>query len=115
VFQRSGNWFLPRRNRRYPAPIKALIRRAPWIQQARRTILFRYMESVTAAIRNPKTVGRIGWLRSAAFMRWRCAILRSGARRGRTHLRCKRVLFTRPTCRPYSAQASSWSPSRSPG
>jgi len=95
VFQRSGNWFLPRRNRRYPAPIKALIRRAPWIQQARRTILFRYMESVTAAIRNPKTVGRIGWLRSAAFMRWQ---LRDPEVRRKAWpdytFGCKRVLFS---------------------
>jgi cation diffusion facilitator CzcD-associated flavoprotein CzcO len=95
VFQRSGNWFLPRRNRRYPAPIKALIRRAPWIQQARRKILFRYMESVTAAIRNPNTIGRLGWLRSAAFMRWqlRDPQLRRKAWPDYT-FGCKRVLFS---------------------
>ena len=95
VFQRSGNWFLPRHNRRYPAPIKALIQRAPWIQQARRKILFRYMESVTAAIRNPKTVGRIGWLRSAAFMRRQ--LRDRGIRRKAWPdytFGCKRVLFS---------------------
>ncbi len=32
VFQRTGNWFLPRRNRAYPALIKAAIRRMPGLQ-----------------------------------------------------------------------------------
>jgi len=95
VFQRSGNWFLPRRNRRYPAPVKALIQRVPGLQEARRKILFRYMESVTAAIRNPKTIGRIGWLRSAVFMRWqlRDPRLRRKAWPDYT-FGCKRVLFS---------------------
>jgi cation diffusion facilitator CzcD-associated flavoprotein CzcO len=95
VFQRSGNWFLPRRNRRYPRPVKTLIQRVPWVQQARRKVLYRYMEALTAAIRNPKTVGRIGWLRSAAFMRWqlRDPRLRRKAWPDYT-FGCKRVLFS---------------------
>ena len=29
VFQRTGNWFLPRRNRAYPRAYRALIERVP--------------------------------------------------------------------------------------
>lgn len=69
VFQRSGNWFLPRRNRAYPPLVKAMIKRVPGLQAIRRTFLFRYMETLTAAIRNPATVGRLIGRRSARFMR----------------------------------------------
>jgi len=36
VFQRSGNWFLPRRNRAYPAALRTLLRRVPAVQEVRR-------------------------------------------------------------------------------
>ncbi|WP_051343308.1 flavin-containing monooxygenase [Pseudonocardia spinosispora] len=68
VFQRSGNWFLPRHHKMYPKWVKALIK-VPGVQAVRRTMLFRYMESLTAAIRNPTTIGRFVGRRSARFMR----------------------------------------------
>jgi cation diffusion facilitator CzcD-associated flavoprotein CzcO len=96
VFQRTGNWFLPRRNRPYPRALKALLRRVPALQAARRAYVFRYCEALTAAIRHPRTVGRIVHARSAAFMRWQL--------RDHPELRrkvwpdypfgCKRVLFS---------------------
>ncbi len=69
LFQRTGNWFLPRRNRRYPAPYRAAIERIPGLQEFRRRFMFEYGESLTLAIRHPRTVGRLGAARSAAFMR----------------------------------------------
>jgi cation diffusion facilitator CzcD-associated flavoprotein CzcO len=70
VFQRTGNWFMPRRNRRYPRLLKAAIERVPGLQEVRRNFMFQYCELITAAIRHPRTVGRLAGLRSAAFMRW---------------------------------------------
>jgi cation diffusion facilitator CzcD-associated flavoprotein CzcO len=69
VFQRTGNWFLPRKNHRYPAPFKAAVERFPLLQALRRKFVFQYTESLTLAIRHPRTVGRVTSLRSAAFMR----------------------------------------------
>jgi cation diffusion facilitator CzcD-associated flavoprotein CzcO len=96
VFQRTGNWFLPRRNRAYPRLVRAAIRRVPGVQAFRRRFMFNYCEGLTLAIRRPETVGRVLGLRSAAFMRWQL--------RGRPELRraawpdytfgCKRVLFS---------------------
>ena len=95
VFQRSGNWFLPRRNRAYPAAVRTLLRRVPAVQEARRRFLFRYMELITASIRHPGTVGRLGRLRAAAFMRWQ---LRDKEVRRKAWpdytFGCKRVLFS---------------------
>jgi cation diffusion facilitator CzcD-associated flavoprotein CzcO len=96
VLQRTGNWFLPRKNRPYPAPVKAAIRSIPGLQAYRRRFLFHYGESLTRMIRHPNTWGRVGHARSAAFMRWQL--------RGDPDLRrkvwpdytfgCKRVLFS---------------------
>jgi cation diffusion facilitator CzcD-associated flavoprotein CzcO len=69
IFQRTGNWFLPRRNRVYPPALRSVIRYVPGVQWARRRFLFNYCESLTLAIRHPRTVGRLVGLRSAAFMR----------------------------------------------
>lgn len=69
VFQRSGNWFLPRRNRPYPAAIKTLVARVPRVQAARRRYMFLYCEALTLCIRFPRTLGRLLGLRAAAFMR----------------------------------------------
>jgi cation diffusion facilitator CzcD-associated flavoprotein CzcO len=96
VFQRTGNWFLPRRNRPYPRWWRALVRHAPGLQAWRRRFVFEYGETLTAMIRHPRTAGVIGAARSAAFMRWQL--------RGAPALRraawpdyafgCKRVLFS---------------------
>lgn len=95
VFQRTGNWFLPRRNRPYPAPVKAVIRHVPGIQALRRRFLYYYAESLTMMIRHPRTVGQIGRLRSALFMRWQ---LRDPEVRRKAWpdytFGCKRVLFS---------------------
>jgi cation diffusion facilitator CzcD-associated flavoprotein CzcO len=95
IFQRSGNWFLPRRNRHYPPLVKAAIERVPGLQALRRSFMFQYGESLTAAIRHPDTLGRIGAARSAAFMRWQ---LKDRQVRKKVWpdyaFGCKRVLFS---------------------
>jgi cation diffusion facilitator CzcD-associated flavoprotein CzcO len=69
VFQRTGNWFLPRRNRRYPRLVRAAIEYVPGIQEFRRSFMFQYCEALTASIRHPRTIGRLLGVRSALFMR----------------------------------------------
>jgi cation diffusion facilitator CzcD-associated flavoprotein CzcO len=95
VFQRTGNWFLPRTNRRYPRLVKAAIEHVPGIQQFRRKFMYQYCEAITAAIRHPRTIGRLAGLRSAAFMRWQLKDpqLRSKVWPDYT-FGCKRVLFS---------------------
>jgi len=95
VFQRTGNWFLPRRNRRYPAAVKAAIRHIPGVQAFRRNFMFQYCEAITAAIRHPNTVGRLVKARSVAFMRLQLKDpeLRRKAWPNYT-FGCKRVLFS---------------------
>jgi cation diffusion facilitator CzcD-associated flavoprotein CzcO len=95
VFQRTGNWFLPRKNRPYPPPLATAIRHVPGLQTLRRTLLFAASEALTGLIRNPRTAGLIGRAWSAAFMRWQ---LRDAELRRRIWPRytfgCKRVLFS---------------------
>jgi cation diffusion facilitator CzcD-associated flavoprotein CzcO len=95
VFQRTGNWFLPRKNRRYPPLAKAAIERIPGVQAFRRNFMFQYCEAITAAIRHPRTIGRLVALRSAAFMRWQLKDpqVRRKAWPDYT-FGCKRVLFS---------------------
>jgi cation diffusion facilitator CzcD-associated flavoprotein CzcO len=95
VFQRSPNWILPRRNRRYPAPLRWAIRQIPGLQALRRSLLFQQSEGLTSMIRHPATVGLLGRLRSAAFMRLqlRDPEVRRRAWPGYT-FGCKRVLFS---------------------
>lgn len=69
VFQRSGNWFLPRRNREFPRWWRAAIKRVPGLQRWRRRFITEYCESLTLMIRHPATWGRIGRLYSTLFMR----------------------------------------------
>lgn len=95
VFQRSGNWFLPRKNRPYPDLVKRAIQRIPGLQAFRRKFVFEYGESLTFAIRHPTTIGRLAGLRSAAFMR---SQLKDPDLRRRAWpdytFGCKRVLFS---------------------
>jgi cation diffusion facilitator CzcD-associated flavoprotein CzcO len=95
VFQRTGNWFLPRRNHVYPPVVRAAIRHIPGVQRLRRSFLFNYCESLTLAIRHPRTVGRLAGMRSAAFMRSQLPDpeLRRRAWPDYT-FGCKRVLFS---------------------
>jgi cation diffusion facilitator CzcD-associated flavoprotein CzcO len=69
VFQRTGNWMLPRRNHVYSPLLRALVGRVPGLQWLRRQWVFGYTESLTLAIRHPRTIGRLLGMRSAAFMR----------------------------------------------
>jgi cation diffusion facilitator CzcD-associated flavoprotein CzcO len=95
VFQRTGNWFLPRKNRAYPPLLKAIFEHVPGVQAFRRKFMFFYCESLTMMIRHPRTWGRIGHLRSAAFMRWQ---LRDPEVRRKVWpdytFGCKRILFS---------------------
>ena len=95
VFQRTGSWLFPRRNRRYPRLVKTIIRRVPGVQALRRRLWFSYGEFLTLMIRHPRTWGRIGHARSAAFMWWqlRDPELRRKAWPDYT-FGCKRVLFS---------------------
>jgi cation diffusion facilitator CzcD-associated flavoprotein CzcO len=95
VFQRTGNWFLPRKNRPYPALFKAAVARIPGLQAYRRKYVFAYTESLTLAIRHPRTLGRVARVLSAAFMR---AQLRDPEVRRKVWpdytFGCKRILFS---------------------
>jgi cation diffusion facilitator CzcD-associated flavoprotein CzcO len=95
VFQRTGNWFLPRRNRPYPALARKVFERVPGLQDLRRRFVFEYGESLTLMIRHPRTFGRLGSARSAAFMR---SQLKDPQLRGQVWpdytFGCKRVLFS---------------------
>lgn len=95
VFQRTGNWFLPRRNRAYPLPVHWSIEHVPGLQHFRRGFVYEYGESLTYAIRHPDTVGRLVAARSAAFMR---SQLKDPEVRRRAWpdftFGCKRVLFS---------------------
>lgn len=95
VFQRSGNWFLPRRNRRFPAWWRAAIARVPGLQRARRRFITEYCESLTLMIRHPATWGRLGRLYATLFMR---AQLRDPEVRRKVWpdytFGCKRILFS---------------------
>ncbi|MDQ6731382.1 MAG: NAD(P)/FAD-dependent oxidoreductase, partial [Actinomycetota bacterium] len=59
VFQQTGNWMLPRENRRYPPWARAAIARIPAINWLRRRWIFHYGELLTLLIRHPRTLGRI--------------------------------------------------------
>jgi cation diffusion facilitator CzcD-associated flavoprotein CzcO len=95
VFQRTGNWFLPRRNRPYPGWWKAAIRYVPGLQRWRRRFITEYTESLTLMIRHPSTLGRIGRLWSTLFMRMQ---VRDPELRRRIWpdytFGCKRILFS---------------------
>ena len=95
VFQRTGNWFLPRRNRPYPGWLRALMQRVPAIQAVRRRIWTTYIEFLTLMIRHPRSLGRIGKLQSSLFMRTQ---LRDPEVRAKAWpdytFGCKRVLFS---------------------
>ena len=95
VFQRTGNWFLPRKNRPYPRALLAAIRWVPGLQSLRRRFFFHYTDSLTRLIRHPKTLGRIMGARSALFMR---AQIKDPALRRRLWpdytFGCKRILFS---------------------
>jgi cation diffusion facilitator CzcD-associated flavoprotein CzcO len=95
VFQRTGNWFLPRRNRPYPAALRRVFEHVPGVQALRRRYIYQYTESLTVMIRHPRTLGWVGRLWSTAFMR---AQLRDPEVRRKAWpdfaFGCKRILFS---------------------
>jgi cation diffusion facilitator CzcD-associated flavoprotein CzcO len=95
VFQRTGNWFLARRNRAYPGWFLAAVEHVPGLQALRRWLIYQYAESLTLMIRHPRSWGRIGWLISSLFMRWQ---LRDWEVRRKAWpdytFGCKRILFS---------------------
>jgi cation diffusion facilitator CzcD-associated flavoprotein CzcO len=95
VFQRTANWFMPRRNRRYNRTIKTAIERIPALQALRRRFVFEYTESLTVSIRHPNTFGRIARARSVQFMRSQLKdpVVREQAWPDYT-FGCKRILFS---------------------
>jgi cation diffusion facilitator CzcD-associated flavoprotein CzcO len=95
VFQRTGNWFMPRRNRRYNRTIKTAIERIPALQALRRRFVFEYTESLTVSIRHPNTFGRIARAHSIQFMRSQLKdpVVREQAWPDYT-FGCKRILFS---------------------
>jgi cation diffusion facilitator CzcD-associated flavoprotein CzcO len=95
IFQRTGNWFLPRTNRRYPTAVRAAIGLIPGFQELRRKFVFQYTESLTLAIRHPETIGRAVSALSAAFMRSQLKDPRLRGMAWPDHtFGCKRVLFS---------------------
>ena len=95
LFQRSGNWFLPRRNRPFPRWWKAAVAHVPGLQRWRRRFITEYCESLTMMIRHPGTLGRVGRLLSSTFMRTqlRDPVVRRRAWPDYT-FGCKRILFS---------------------
>jgi cation diffusion facilitator CzcD-associated flavoprotein CzcO len=95
IFQRSGNWFLPRKNHSYPRPLRWAIQYVPGVEAYRRWFVFHYGEFLTMMIRHPRTIGRLGRLQSALFMRRQ---LKDPAGRKKVWpdytFGCKRVLFS---------------------
>jgi cation diffusion facilitator CzcD-associated flavoprotein CzcO len=95
VYQRSGNWFLARRNKPYPPGVRWAIGNIPFLQPLLRRFFFHYGETLTAAIRNPNTVGRIVKARSAAFMKRKVKDPELRAKIWPDYtFGCKRVLFS---------------------
>jgi cation diffusion facilitator CzcD-associated flavoprotein CzcO len=95
LFQRTGNWFMPRRNRRYPRLLRAAFEHVPGLQAWRRIYMHHYCETLTMLIRNPRGVGRLGRLMSGTFMRMQLTDpeVRRKVWPGYT-FGCKRVLFS---------------------
>jgi cation diffusion facilitator CzcD-associated flavoprotein CzcO len=96
VFQRTGNWFLPRRNRTYPRAYRWLIEHVPGVQRARRGAWFWILELLTLTIRNPRTFGQLNRAYSSLFMRYQLKAhpeLRKRIWPDYT-FGCKRILFS---------------------
>lgn len=95
VYQRTGNWILPRENRVYPRWLRAMIARGPGVQWLRRRWIFNYCEALTLAIRHPRTVGRALGMRSSTFMRRQLPDPELRAKVWPDYtFGCKRVLFS---------------------
>jgi cation diffusion facilitator CzcD-associated flavoprotein CzcO len=95
VFQRTGNWMMPRTNRVYSPLNRWFVERIPGLQTLRRATTYVGVELLTRAIRHPRTIGRVAGLSSALFMRRQVPdpVLRAKLWPDYT-FGCKRVLFS---------------------
>jgi cation diffusion facilitator CzcD-associated flavoprotein CzcO len=95
VYQRSAPYLLPRRNPRYPEPVRTLIRRVPGLQAARRWGLLLFMETFVAGLTK---LPPLGWLLrawSTGFMRMQLRDPELRRRAWPDHpFGCKRILFS---------------------
>ncbi len=94
VFQRTPNWFLPRKNHHSPRVVRTAMRFRPL-----RTFV-RFLISVAAdgfilMMLHPKTYGRLGEAASLSFMRWQLKdpVLRRKVRPNYS-FGCKRIVFS---------------------
>ncbi len=95
IFQRTGNWFMPRKMKDYSKPFRWAVAHVPGLQALRRTYIYHYGELLTYMIRHPRTAGRIGHFNSWLHMRTQIKDkeLRRKIWPGYT-FGCKRVLFS---------------------
>ena len=88
--------------------MRTAIARVPGLQALRRKFVFQYTESLTLAIRHPRTLGRLGDGALGGFMR---SQLKDPAVREKAWpdytFGCKRILFSSTSCRRCSAPTSS--------
>lgn len=95
VYQRTGNWMLPRQNHPYRPRLRWCFEHLAPLQWLRRRWVFHYGEFLTLMIRHPRTLGRIGHLRSALFMRRQLPDPELRAKVWPDYtFGCKRVLFS---------------------
>lgn len=94
VFQRTGNWFLPRQNTPY-GDVRASLLGSAALARLFRFGLYAYTELLTMMIRHPRSLGLLGRLWSTLFM---LGQLRDRSVRRAVWPRytfgCKRVLFS---------------------
>lgn len=95
VYQRTGNWFMPRWNPPYPGVVRWLFNRVPGMQAARRTFFYWWMEMIVLGLLKVRPLGWVSRLTSAAFMR---SQLRDPEVRRKVwpdyRFGCKRILFS---------------------
>lgn len=95
VFQRSAAFMLPRRNPRYPAPVRALIRWVPGAQRLRRLSMWLVMETFIMGLTRIAALGRLleAWSRAYLWLKVRDRALRR-ALTPDYPFGCKRILFS---------------------
>jgi cation diffusion facilitator CzcD-associated flavoprotein CzcO len=96
VFQRWAPWLLPRRNPRYPEPVRTAIQLVPGLQRLRRLGILAFMESCIMALHQVKALHLALRAWSTAFMRWQLRGEPELRRRAWPHypIGCKRILFS---------------------
>jgi cation diffusion facilitator CzcD-associated flavoprotein CzcO len=95
VLQRSAAFMLPRRNRAYPAPVAALIRRVPGAQRVRRLSMWLVMETFIMGLTRVPALARLLEAWSRAYLRIK--VRDRSLRRALTPdypFGCKRILFS---------------------